>query len=154
MSGIGEKIIPMRLSFIGTTKTAEDGKAWLQGKFLNLNAKVNQNIDIDERITSFHRKELLCHPAKNYTWSCSQSYTVPIYRCKGMLDPSLGSQKIDTYLRWIHLALNNVEYGDITVIRLSVYRCRHHHVLGLQQSSHDIQHCGLTYTGNLWKWKK
>ena len=51
-----------------TTKqeTAKDGKARLQSIFQNLNAKVNQNVDVRQTDiqTLIHRSELLCNLAK------------------------------------------------------------------------------------------
>jgi hypothetical protein len=53
------------------------------------------------------------------------------------------------YLSGINLALDDVEDGDVAVIGLALYRCRYHHVLGLQQTSHDVEHCRLAHTSRL-----
>lgn len=42
------------------------------------------------------------------------------------------------YLCGVHLSLDNVQYGDVAVVERLFPRRRHHHVLGLQQPTHDI----------------
>ena len=53
------------------------------------------------------------------------------------------------YLGGVHLPLDDVEDGDVAVVGLASPTCGHHHVLGLQQSPHDIQDRGLSHTGHL-----
>lgn len=54
-----------------------------------------------------------------------------------------------THLGGVHLPLDDVEDGDVAVVGLAIPTCGHHHVLGLQQSPHDIQDCGLPHAGHL-----
>lgn len=53
------------------------------------------------------------------------------------------------YLRWVDLPLDDVEDGDVAVAGLPLSSCGHHHVLGLQESPHHVQHCGFPHTSNL-----
>ncbi len=54
-----------------------------------------------------------------------------------------------SYLRWVDLSLDDVKDGDVAVARLPLSPCGYHHVLGLQESPHHIQHCGFPDTSNL-----
>lgn len=54
-----------------------------------------------------------------------------------------------TYLCGIHLALDDVEDGDVAVVGLPVPAGGHHHVLGLQQPPHHVQDRGLPHAGHL-----
>ena len=62
--------------------------------------------------------------------------------------PGVG-QRGFTYLGGVHLPLDDVEDGDVAVVGLAIPACGHHHVLGLQQSPHDIQDRGLSHAGHL-----
>ncbi len=53
------------------------------------------------------------------------------------------------YLRWVDLALNDVEYGDVAVCKVLVDGGGHHHVLGLQQPPHHVQHGCLAHVGGM-----
>lgn len=53
------------------------------------------------------------------------------------------------YLGGVHLSLDDVEDGDVAVARLPLPPRGHHHVLGLQEPPHHIQHCGLPHASNL-----
>lgn len=67
--------------------------------------------------------------------------------------PSPGSAKKDeappSYLRGIHLALDDVEDGDVAVARLPLPPCGNHHVLGLQEPPHHVQDRGFPHTCHL-----
>ena len=49
----------------------------------------------------------------------------------------------------VNFSLYDVEDGNVAMVFEAVNRCRHHHVLRLKQTSHDVQHSCLSDTGNL-----
>jgi len=53
------------------------------------------------------------------------------------------------YLRWVDLALDDVQYRDVAMGGLTLDGRRDHHVLWLQQTSHDIKNRRLAYTRHL-----
>lgn len=53
------------------------------------------------------------------------------------------------YLCGVDLALDDVQDGDVAVVRLLLSPRGHHDVLGLQKPPHHIQHCGLPHTSDL-----
>ena len=53
------------------------------------------------------------------------------------------------YLGGVDFALDDVEDGDVAVVGLAMDRRRHHHVLRLEESPHDVKNRRLTDTGNL-----
>ena len=52
-------------------------------------------------------------------------------------------------LCWVHLSLDDVQYGDIAVVVPSVPRSGHHHIFRLEEPPHHIKNSGLTNTGHL-----
>ena len=49
-------------------------------------------------------------------------------------------------LRWVHIALYDVQYGNVTVVDLLVALSnRDHHVLLLEQTSHHVEHGRLPH---------
>lgn len=58
------------------------------------------------------------------------------------------------HLSGVHLALDNVQNRNVTMMVRFVIARRHHHVLGLQQTTHNIQNCGFTNTRCLKKENK
>lgn len=53
------------------------------------------------------------------------------------------------YLRGVNFSLDDVEDSNVAVTGLSLSSSGHHHILGLQQSPHHIQHRRLPHTSNL-----
>jgi len=43
------------------------------------------------------------------------------------------------YLCWVDLALDDIKYRDVAVVGLALDGRGHHHVLWLQQASHDVK---------------
>lgn len=54
-----------------------------------------------------------------------------------------------SYLCGVNFSLDDVEDSNVAVTGLSLSSSGHHHILGLQQSPHHIQHCRLPHTSNL-----
>ena len=53
-------------------------------------------------------------------------------------------------LSGVDLALDDVQYGDVAVVQLVPVRpSADHHVLGLEESPHHVQHGGLPDVGRL-----
>lgn len=63
--------------------------------------------------------------------------------------PVTGDGGLRSYLGGVHLPLDDVEDGDVAVAGLPLPPRGNHHVLGLQEPPHHIQHCGFPHASNL-----
>lgn len=80
----------------------------------------------------------------------SQSRQVWILaKCVKTFGISKNKDPLRSHLCGVDLALDDVKDGDVAVARLPLSSCGHHHVLGLQEPPHHVQHCGFPHTSNL-----